>query len=70
MSLDQHFANEDYFDAHGHALDIHENEDDKSTAKCVPSNLELLRFEYHVLYHISYGVPYLSFNAYKSGSFE
>lgn len=26
---------------------------------------QLLRFEYHVLYHISYAVPYLCFNAYK-----
>ncbi|XP_031619713.1 ubiquitin-like-conjugating enzyme ATG10 isoform X2 [Contarinia nasturtii] len=27
---------------------------------------QLLKFEYHVLYHISYAVPYLCFNAYKS----
>lgn len=30
---------------------------------------ELLRIEYHVLYHISYAVPYLCFNAYTSSKF-
>lgn len=30
------------------------------------SDRQLIRFEYHVLYHISYGVPYLCFNAFKS----
>lgn len=30
---------------------------------------ELVKFEYHVLYHISYAVPYLCFNAYKSSNF-
>lgn len=27
-----------------------------------------IKFEYHVLYHISYAVPYLCFNAYKSST--
>lgn len=27
---------------------------------------ELIKFEYHVLYHLSYAVPFLCFNAYKS----
>lgn len=31
---------------------------------------QLIKFEYHVLYHISYAVPYLCFNAYKSSMFE
>lgn len=30
------------------------------------SHQQLIRFEYHVLYHISYAVPYLCFNAFKS----
>lgn len=33
------------------------------------SHQQLIRFEYHVLYHISYAVPYLCFNAYKSSMF-
>lgn len=32
-------------------------------------NEQLIKFEYHVLYHISYAVPYLCFNAYKSSMF-
>lgn len=39
----------------------------ESSANC--SQCQLIRFEYHVLYHISYGVPYLCFNAYKSSMF-
>lgn len=30
---------------------------------------QLVKFEYHVLYHISYSVPYLCFNAYRSSNF-
>lgn len=30
---------------------------------------QLVKFEYHVLYHISYSVPYLCFNAYRSSKF-
>lgn len=30
---------------------------------------QILKFEYHVLYHLSYAVPYLSFNAYDSSNF-
>lgn len=41
--------------------------DDLSTAKDISTNDEPLSLEYHVLYHMSYAVPYLSFNAYKSG---
>lgn len=29
-----------------------------------------IKFEYHVLYHLSYAVPYLCFNAYKSSKFS
>lgn len=31
------------------------------------NNSMLMNFEYHVLYHLSYAVPYLCFNANKSG---
>lgn len=31
---------------------------------------ELLSFEYHVLYHLSYAVPYICFNANKSSEFS
>lgn len=44
-------------------------EDDLSTAKDISTNVEPLSFEYHILYHMSYAVPYLSFNAYKSGRY-
>lgn len=51
-------------------LDIDVDEEafgnDSATVECTPSDLQTLNFEYHILYHISYGVPYLSFNAYKS----
>lgn len=30
---------------------------------------QLVKFEYHVLYHISYSVPYLCFNAYRSSKY-
>lgn len=30
------------------------------------ANTQLIKFDYHVLYHINYGVPYLCFNAHKS----
>lgn len=30
---------------------------------------QLIKFEYHVLYHMSYAVPYLCFNAHKSSRF-
>lgn len=36
----------------------------ESSGNC--SQCQLIKFEYHVLYHISYAVPYLCFNAYKS----
>lgn len=29
----------------------------------------LIKFDYHILYHMSYAVPYLCFNAFKSGNF-
>lgn len=38
--------------------------EEKSSGK-TPTN-EPIQFEYHVLYHISYAVPYLCFNAYRS----
>lgn len=31
---------------------------------------QLIKFEYHVLYHMSYAVPYLCFNAHKSSRFS
>lgn len=34
------------------------------------SSKQLLSFEYHVLYHLSYAVPYLCFNATKSSELE
>lgn len=40
----------------------------ESSADC--SQTQLIKFEYHVLYHISYAVPYLCFNAYKSSRFS
>lgn len=39
----------------------------ESSANC--TQCQLIKFEYHVLYHISYAVPYLCFNAYKSSTF-
>lgn len=41
--------------------------DDAAAVINIDNNQQILNFEYHVLYQISYGVPYLSFNAYKSG---
>lgn len=29
----------------------------------------LIKFDYHVLYHLSYAVPYLCFNGFRSGNF-
>lgn len=44
---------------------------DLATGKCEISthSKELLSFEYHVLYHLNYAVPYLCFNAHKSSEF-
>lgn len=33
-------------------------------------NERLIKFEYHVLYHLSYAVPYLCFNAFDSSKFQ
>lgn len=30
---------------------------------------ELVSFDFHVLFHLSYGVPYICFNVYKSSKF-
>lgn len=32
-------------------------------------NERLIKFEYHVLYHLSYAVPYLCFNAFNPSEF-
>lgn len=40
---------------------------DPSACNELEHNTQLISFVYHVLYHRSYGVPYLCFNAYKSG---
>lgn len=39
------------------------------TARNSDDSKELLSFEYHVLYHLNYAVPYLCFNATKSSKF-
>lgn len=44
--------------------------EDEATAERQSGVLQLMNFEYHLLYHISYGVPYLAFNAYKSSELE
>lgn len=47
-------------------------EEDLGVAKIDEDQLqqELMTFEYHILYHLSYAVPYLSFNAHKCGRFR
>ncbi|EAT37838.1 AAEL010209-PA [Aedes aegypti] len=40
--------------------------DDPSLGKSTPNDEEVYQFEYHVVYSVSYQVPVLYFNAYKS----
>lgn len=45
---------------------------DPQTVNSSPSqdhNDRLIKFEYHVLYHLSYAVPYLCFNAFHSSEY-
>lgn len=50
--------------------EIYEFEEENRLSFASPTNptpkKQLIKFEYHVLYHMSYAVPYLCFNGYKS----